>query len=102
VLRSTARERDRAAVWFTRNPRSLLHALEVISQDSSEILKASPATAPLWFEVPSRAYRGADSDPALQPDAAGMLEDRIAAVRELAGAAPDVAHEQGPGTAQVG
>jgi Zn-dependent protease with chaperone function len=80
VLRSTARERDRAAVWFTRNPMSLLHALEVLAADPNEILKASPATAPLWFEVPTRA---------LGRGAAGMLDERIAAVRELAGAAPD-------------
>ena len=89
VLRSTARERDRAAVWFTRNPMSLLHALEVIAEDPSEILKASPATAPLWFEVPARAYRGWGSDPVLGTSATDMLDDRIAAVRELAGAAPD-------------
>jgi Zn-dependent protease with chaperone function len=80
VLRATAEERDRAAVWFTRNPMSLLHALEVLAEDPSEILKASPATAPLWFEVPPRA---------LGRGGAGMLQERIAAVRELAGAAPD-------------
>jgi Zn-dependent protease with chaperone function len=80
VLRSTAEERDRAAVWFTRNPMSLLHALEVLAEDPNEILKASPATAPLWFEVPKRA---------LGRGTAQMLEERIAAVRELAGAAPD-------------
>jgi Zn-dependent protease with chaperone function len=85
VLRATAEERDRAAVWFTRNPTSLLHALEVLAEDPNEILKASPATAPLWFEVPTRA---------LGRGTAGMLDERIAAVLELAGLEPESPQEQ--------
>ena len=94
VLRSTARERDRAAVWFTRNPMSLLNALEVLAQDPSEILKVSPATAPLWFEVPRRAYRGWNSDSSMETTAAAGLQDRIAALREIAGLEPESPQEQ--------
>ena len=94
VLRSTARERDRAAVWFTRNPMSLLNALEVIAQDPSEILEVSPATAPLWFEVPRRAYRSWDSDESMKSTAAEGLQDRIEALRELAGLEPESPQEQ--------
>jgi hypothetical protein len=64
---------------------SLLHALEVLAEDPSEILKASPATAPLWFEVPPRA---------LGRGAAGMLDERIAAVRELVGVEPTSSLEE--------
>ena len=94
VMRSTAQERDRAAVWFTRNPMSLLHALEVLAKDTSEILKVSPATAPLWFEVPRRAYRSWDTDPALKRTAAGGLQDRITALREIAGVGPESPQDQ--------
>jgi hypothetical protein len=73
---------------------SLLNALEVIAQDPSEILKVSPATAPLWFEVPRRAYRSRDSDASMKNAAAEGLQSRIAALRELAGLEPESPQEQ--------
>ena len=76
-------ERDIAAVDFTRNPASLLHALEVIARDPREIDKVTAATAPLWFEVPERAYRGWDTDQA-PADVGGTRAPSPRCVRWLA------------------
>jgi len=89
ALRSSARERDIAAVDFTRNPASLLHALEVIARDPREIDKVTAATAPLWFEVPERAYRGWDTDPKLLQMSRELLAHRITALREMARVGPE-------------
>lgn len=75
ALRDSAGARDRAAVRFTRNPLSLINALEVLQANQYEIKAVTPATAPLWLEVPGSS----------------MLPERIAALREIAGADPNAA-----------
>lgn len=72
AMRDAAFERDKAAVRFTRNPSSLLHALETIEADPQEVQRVSMATAPLWLEVPSRVEGGRVS-----------LDERIAALKTL-------------------
>jgi len=74
ALRDTALDRDRAAVRFTRNPAGLLRALAAIRANPLEVQRVSPATAPLWLEVPSRIEGG--SIP---------LDERIAALAALGG-----------------
>jgi heat shock protein HtpX len=85
ALRDTALDRDRAAVRFTRNPVGLLRALEALRRDPAEVQRVSPATAPLWMEVPA-AVDGADA----------TLDDRIAELRVLAGVGPAPAAPDGP------
>ena len=82
ALRDSVADRDRAAVRFTRNPLSLVHALELLEADPIEIKAVTPATAPLWIEAPGH----------------GSLRERITRVRELAGADPDP--ESGVGSAR--
>ena len=84
ATRQTARERDRAAVRFTRNPASLIDALEVLDRDETEIRAVTRATAPLWIEVPRHVYGGD----------APRLSERIAALREIAGLEPQSPQEQ--------
>jgi len=83
ATRDTARERDRAAVRFTRNPASLIDALEVLDHDTTEIKAVTRATAPLWIEVPRRVYGGD----------APHLSERIAALRDIAGLEPESPQE---------
>jgi Zn-dependent protease with chaperone function len=85
ATRDTARERDRAAVRFTRNPASLIDALDVLDRDATEIQAVTRATAPLWIEVPRRVYGG---------DEVPRLSERIAALREIAGLEPESPQEQ--------
>jgi len=85
ATRDTARERDRAAVRFTRNPVSLIDALEALDRDETEIKAVTRATAPLWIEVPRHVYDRGD---------APRLSERITALRELAGLEPDAPQEQ--------
>jgi Zn-dependent protease with chaperone function len=85
ATRDTARERDRAAVRFTRNPASLVDALEVLDRDQTEIRAVTRATAPLWIEVPRRVYGGGE---------APRLSERVAALREIAGLEPESSQEQ--------
>jgi len=84
ATRDTARERDRAAVRFTRNPASLIDALGVLDRDETEIQAVTRATAPLWIEVPRHVY---DGD-------APRLSERIAALREIAGLEPESPQQQ--------
>lgn len=72
ALRDAAFERDRAAVRFTRNPAGLRRALQAIEADPHEVGRMSPATAPLWLEVPARIEGGGVP-----------LADRIAALEDL-------------------
>ncbi|MBM3659544.1 MAG: hypothetical protein FJW95_08560 [Actinobacteria bacterium] len=72
AMRDAAFERDKAAVRFTRNPSSLLHALETLREEPLEVERVSAATAPLWFEVPARV-EGART----------TVDERIAALRRL-------------------
>lgn len=59
ALRDQGRERDRAAVRFTRNPAALIRALEKLHADPKQVGRVSRATAPLWIEFPPRVLRGA-------------------------------------------
>jgi heat shock protein HtpX len=81
ALRDSARDRDRAAVQFTRNPVSLIDALEALRDDSTQIHSVTRATAPLWIEVPAA-------------DGTTLLDGRIAALREIAGLEPESPQEQ--------
>ena len=74
ALRDAALDRDRAAVRFTRNPAALLRALEAIRADPQEVRRVSPATAPLWLEVPARVEGGGPT-----------LDERITALAALGG-----------------
>ena len=89
ATRDTARERDRAAVRFTRNPVSLIDAVEVLDRDETEIRSVTRATAPLWIEVPRHVYGGGDGG-----GSAPRLSERIAALRELAGIEPQSLQER--------
>lgn len=74
AMRDAAFERDKAAVRFTRNPSSLLHALETLRDNPLELQRVSAATAPLWFEVPARVE-----------GARATVDERIAALKALGG-----------------
>ena len=82
ALRDSARrDRDRAAVQFTRNPVSLINALEALRDDATQIHSVTRATAPLWIEVPAS-------------DGSTLLDGRIAALREITGLEPESPQEQ--------
>jgi heat shock protein HtpX len=87
ALRDQGAERDRAAVRFTRNPKSLLHALEKLDADSSQIKRVSRATAPLWVEFPAHVVAGG-SKSARRLGKELLLDERIEQLRTLAGEAP--------------
>lgn len=72
AMQDAAFERDKAAVRFTRNPSSLMHAMQALEADPGEVRRVSQATAPLWFEVPSTVEGGRVT-----------LAERIAALRAL-------------------
>ena len=63
ALRDQGTERDRAAVRFTRNPASLLRALEQLDADATEIGHVTRATAPLWIEFPAKVLAGSSTSP---------------------------------------
>jgi heat shock protein HtpX len=83
ALRDQGRERDRAAVRFTRNPASLIRALEKLDADSSQITHVSRATAPLWIEFPASALGKAPSRVVKRLSASLLLDERIEALRKL-------------------
>ena len=83
ALRDSARDRDRAAVQFTRNPVSLINALDALRRDSTQIQSVTRATAPLWFEVPDR-------------NGTTLLDARIAALRAIAALEPESPREPSP------
>lgn len=87
ALRDQGAERDRAAVRFTRNPKSLLHALEKLDADSSQIKRVSRATAPLWVEFPAHVVAGG-SKSARRLGKELLLDERIEQLRTLSGEAP--------------
>lgn|GEM_PF-5804346 len=80
ALRGQGRARDAAAISMSRNPASLIHALEKLAADPSNVASITAATAPLWVEVPI-ALAAAKSGSALGPL---LLAERITALRELA------------------
>ena len=68
---------------FTRNPASLIRALEKLDADSSEITCVSRATAPLWIEFPAHALGGSPSANARRLAHSLLLDERIDALRQL-------------------
>lgn len=86
-LRDQGVERDRAAVRFTRNPLSLLHALEKLDADTSEVTRVSRATAPLWVEFPAKVVAGSSSKATRRLANELLLDERIDHLRKLAGEA---------------
>ena len=95
ALRDQGTERDRAAVRFTRNPSSLIRALEKLDADPSQVGRVSRATAPLWIEFPARALGGSSSRATRRLAESLLLDERIVALRELARLEPaDEAEER--------
>jgi heat shock protein HtpX len=84
ALTGQTRERDRVAIHFTRNPASLVRALEQLDEDPSQVGRVTRATAPLWVEFPAKAL-GASSSRATRRLARELLLDqRIDELRRLA------------------
>jgi heat shock protein HtpX len=88
ALRDQAFDRDRAAIRFTRNPLSLVRALEKLDADTSQVTKVSRATAPLWIEFPARVVAGSSSRATRRLGQELLLDERIDALRALAGTPP--------------
>jgi heat shock protein HtpX len=84
ALRDQGTERDRAAVRFTRNPASLLRALEKLDADTSNIARVTRATAPLWIELPAQVVAASPTRATRRLSQALLLDERIAALRALA------------------
>jgi len=85
ALRDQGVERDRVAVQFTRNPASLIHALEKLDADASRIHHVSRSTAPLWLEFPPHVLGPMPSPAARRLARELLLDERIDNLRELAG-----------------
>jgi heat shock protein HtpX len=98
ALRDMGKERDRAAVRFTRNPLSLLHALEKLDQNQAQVTKVTRATAPLWVEFPAKVLVGSSSRATRRIADELLLDERIDDLRKLAGEAPPVAPPPAPPT----
>ncbi len=84
ALRDQGVERDREAVRFTRNPLSLVRALEKLDADTSNVHRVTRATAPLWIEFPSKVAAGAKTRSGRRLAGTLLLEERIDRLRELA------------------
>ncbi len=91
ALRDQGVERDRAAVRFTRNPGSLIRALEKLDADSSSITHVSRATAPLWVEFPAHVVSGSSSKATRRLAKELLLDERIEQLRELVRIPPESA-----------
>ena len=85
ALRDQGVERDRVAVQFTRNPASLIRALEKLDADASTIHHVSRATGPLWLEFPAHVVRSSSSRATRRLAGELLLDERIDHLRELAG-----------------
>lgn len=88
ALRDQGVERDRDAVRFTRNPRSLVHALEKLDANTTNVLRVTRATAPLWIEFPSNVVAGSTSKTVKRLANELLLDERIEHLKKLAGEAP--------------
>ncbi len=84
ALRDQGTERDRAAVRFTRNPASLLRALEKLDADTTEVGHVTRATAPLWIEFPAHILAGSPTRATRRLSESLLLDERIDALRTLA------------------
>lgn len=85
ALRDQGIERDREAVRFTRNPRSLVRALEQLDADTSNVQRVTRTTAPLWIEFPSQVAAGAKTRSGRRLASSLLLDERIDRLRALAG-----------------
>lgn len=88
ALRDQGVERDRVAVQYTRNPVSLIHALEKLDADASRIRQVSRSTAPLWLEFPPQVLGPTPSRAAQRLARELHLDERIDHLRKLAGESP--------------
>jgi heat shock protein HtpX len=88
ALRDQGAERDRVAVQLTRNPTSLVRALEKLDADTSTIRCVSRATGPLWLEFPAQVLGPSSSRATRRLARELLLDERIDLLRELAGEAP--------------
>jgi heat shock protein HtpX len=84
ALRDQGTERDRAAIRFTRNPASLVRALEKLDADTTQIGRVTRATAPLWIEFPAKVLAGSPTRATRRLSKSLLLDERIAALRALA------------------
>jgi len=84
ALRDQGTERDRAAVRFTRNPASLLRALEKLDADTTDVGRVTCATAPLWIEFPAKVLGGSSTRATRRLSQSLLLDERIDALRRLA------------------
>ena len=84
ALRDQGTERDRAAVRFTRNPASLLRALEKLDADTTDVGRVTRATAPLWIEFPAKVLAGSSTRATRRLSQSLLLDERIAALQTLA------------------
>jgi heat shock protein HtpX len=98
ALKGQARDRDRTAIHFTRNPGSLVRALEKLDEDQTQIGRVTRSTAPLWVEFPAKALGGSSSRATRKLGKELLLDERIDELRRLAmlpeagaGAPPDPA-----------
>jgi heat shock protein HtpX len=85
ALRDQGVERDRVAVQFTRNPASLIRALEKLDADSSRVRHVSRATGPLWLEFPAHVLGPFPSRSTQRLARELLLDERIGHLRALAG-----------------
>jgi heat shock protein HtpX len=88
ALRDQGAERDRAAVRFTRNPGSLIRALEKLDADATPMGGVTRATAPLWVEFPAQVLAGSSSKATRRLAKELLLDERIEYLRDLAKLAP--------------
>ncbi len=84
ALRDQGVERDRAAIRFTRNPASLIKALEKLDADTSTIKYVTRATAPLWVEFPAHVVSSASTKATRRLASELLLDERIDYLRDLA------------------
>jgi Zn-dependent protease with chaperone function len=84
ALRDQGVERDRAAIRFTRNPGSLIRALEKLDADNTALGKVTRATAPLWVEFPAHVVSGSSSKATQRLAKELLLDERIEYLRDLA------------------
>lgn len=84
ALRGQGHERDAAAMAVSRNPASLVRALEHLAADPAIVASITTATAPLWIEVPDSLVVGDANTRGASALGPLLLSDRIAHLRELA------------------
>ncbi len=84
ALKGQASDRDRRAIHFTRNPGSLVRALEKLDEDPSQVGRVTRSTAPLWVEFPAKALGTSSSRATRTLGKELLLDERIDELRRLA------------------